>query len=210
MSDDENGLKDVTEFRRRLARAVKDLPRSEREQLLEQINTHLEEATSAVSSAGEIQAVLEALGSPEAIAASARRSGAQGPAAHPHWNVHPRHLTWVALGMVAAVVTLLLTSFGVLGLGLEAAFLAAALAAALVATVTSRPHEAAALYLIGACGLLFAIFLVQTVVDPLLPGLALGGQAFIWEQVLIYPVPYLIGLLLALRWVRRIQKTRLE
>jgi hypothetical protein len=202
MSKGEKELHTVADFRRRLELEVKDLPRSERERLLEQINTHLEEAISPVSTAAEIEGALEALGSPEAIAAAARTDGVSGPAAGPNRGLNPRHLAWVALGILAGVLTLILTSLGVVGLGLEAAFLAGAL----FATAVGRPQTAAPLYVIEACGVLSGIFLFEGLVEPILsvngPGLA--SQ---WPQALVLPVLALIGLFLGVRWLWRTRKT---
>lgn len=162
MSNEENGLRDVADFRRRLARAAKDLPRYKRDQLLEQINAHFDDAISPLSSTAEVHAVLEALGSPEAIAAAARTAS---DASGGRTRLHRQRLAWVLVGILVAVPTLF-TPLGVWGIYLQLAFLAVAV----VATAKARPREAAPLYLIGTCGLcsgiLLPVFLFQRVSVP--------------------------------------------
>ena len=205
MNRGEEGVSEVAQFRRRLVRAVKDMPRSDREQLLEQINSHLDDALSPTSTAAEVRTVLEALGNPEAIAAAARTE-VPGSAATKHRGIDPKQLSWVALGILSAVFTLFLTNFfGALALALDATFLAVAL----VASAVGRPREAAPLYLLGAAGSLSGIFLFESLVAPILPanGPALALQ---WPQSLILPALFIVGLFLGVRWLRRIRKTRLE
>ncbi|HUY09541.1 MAG TPA: hypothetical protein VMW80_08865 [Candidatus Dormibacteraeota bacterium] len=71
MSSNSSGKPSVGDFRLRLRHAVAELPRSEREQLLEPIDAHLEEALSTSSIDAEVREVLDDLGSPEMIADAA-------------------------------------------------------------------------------------------------------------------------------------------
>jgi uncharacterized membrane protein len=201
----EEGVSEVADFRRRLVRAVKDMPRSDREQLLEQINCHLDDALSPTSTAAEVRTVLEALGSPEAIAAAARAE-VPGSAATKHRGIDPKQLSWVALGILAAAFTLFLTNFlGALALALDATFLAVAL----VATAVGRPREAAPLYLLGAAGSLSGILMFESLVEP---SLAANGPAlaFQWPQSLLLPTLFIAACFLGIRWLRRIGKARVE
>ncbi|MGC1908117.1 MAG: hypothetical protein WA809_00750 [Candidatus Dormiibacterota bacterium] len=66
-----SGKPSVENFRLGLRHAVAGLPRSERDQLLEQIDAHLEEALSSSSTDAEVREVLDDLGTPEVIARAA-------------------------------------------------------------------------------------------------------------------------------------------
>lgn len=76
----------VAEFRRRLQTAVRRLPRSQSEQLLEQIDSHLEEAISPASTEADIRAVLDRLGNPEGIAQAAA-PGQEGTPGTPYREI---------------------------------------------------------------------------------------------------------------------------
>lgn len=205
MSNEENGLRAVADFRRRLARAAKDLPRSERDQLLEQINAHFDDAISPLSSTEEVHAVLEALGSPEAIAAAART--ASGSSSSRTW-LHRLRLTWVLVGILVAVPTLF-TPLGVWGTYLQLAFLAVAV----VATAKASPREAAPLYLIATCGLssgvLLPLLLVQRFGVPSQLSNSAVGLALQWQSGVLIS-PFLIGLIIGVLWLRRVAGARLE
>jgi hypothetical protein len=195
MSNGENRLHDVAEFRKRLGRAVKDLPRPERDRLLEQINTHLEEAISSTSTAAEVRAVLDALGSPAAIAAAARTT-ASASAGDPYHGGDRLQLAWVLVGILVVIATSFTTSW-VLGLAFQAAFLVVAV----VLTAVGRPREAAPMYLIGACGLHSIIFLI---------GVGLGPNLLLHWQTLVIYIPFLAGLVIGVLWLWRLRKARLE
>ena len=65
------------EYLRRLERAARNLPRDDRDELLAQIRSHIDDALPPGSSEGQVRNLLAELGSPEDIVAAA------GPAAQP-------------------------------------------------------------------------------------------------------------------------------
>jgi hypothetical protein len=176
-----------------LARALKDSPPSEKAQLLEQIAYHLDEAISPASTDAEIWVVLEALGTPEAIAAAAR-ADSSGASLSQDRPGDLRHLTWVGLGLLA-VFGSAYTVWPAFAVVFQLAFLAVAV----VASVMGRPREAAPLFLIGAygwkAGILLWYLLQELVLPPHWPLPTLG-----WSSLSFY-VPSLVGFAVGLLWL---------
>lgn len=77
--------REVGEYLRRLQRLMSDVPDERRDEILSEIEEHIDERLSAVPDAGnaEVRNVLERLGDPEDIAADAReRFGVKTPEPH--------------------------------------------------------------------------------------------------------------------------------
>ena len=199
MSSRENALQNVAKFRQKLAQALKDLPRCERELLLEQIDSHLAEAISALSTGAEIGVVLEALGSPEAIAAAAGLAPSGSPQDQ-YGRGDIRHLTWVVLGLLVVLATSY-TFWTALGVAFQAAFFAVSV----VATLLGRPREAAPLFLIGAYGWRSGILLWDLLQELALPP-HWPLPMLAWPSLSFY-VPSLLGFVVGLLWLILLTKT---
>lgn len=59
-------------YLQRLDRCLRDLPRAQREEIMEEVRTHIEEELAVASSDAHVRNILDDLGDPEMIAADAR------------------------------------------------------------------------------------------------------------------------------------------
>jgi hypothetical protein len=100
----------VTDYLRRLDEAGADLPAAEREELLDQIRSHLDEARTD-ERAGDpayIRQVLDNLGTPDEVAAAAREQGT---------STGPREVREAGVTRETVAVVLLTVGWVVIGLG---------------------------------------------------------------------------------------------
>lgn len=89
----------VTEYLKRLKRVARDLPRSQREEMLTDIHEHLSAATAEATSDAAVLSAIERLGPPEAIVADL------APAPKP---LRSQQLFFIATALAGLVIALTL------------------------------------------------------------------------------------------------------
>ena len=110
----ETRLREVGEYLRRLQRLMSDIPDERRDEILAEIEQHINERLTELSEAGsaEVRNVLERLGDPEDIAADAReRFGIKTPTP----QKMSKGTKWIIVIAVAVVIgiPLVLVALGV-------------------------------------------------------------------------------------------------